>query len=196
VNDTDPFVTVREGFTVVHMSTPTDAIIARGRSLRRRSRIPAFVAGAIALGMGLGLGISALRGNSAPVDTTLTAWTVSREQSGTVLLTVEQLRDPVGLQRILRTDGIPVNVGFYTEAQLNPPLPASCRKAPMSDQANTQLQDRILVPATSPQIRSISLGVRPGAIPHGIGLYLAVHSGSQGWGWGVDLVQASPACTG
>jgi hypothetical protein len=69
----------------------------------------------------------------------------------------------------------------------------------MSDEANADLQGKILgMPAAMPFGQGIALTMYPRAIPHGIGIYLAIQSGSSshGWGWGLDLVQATQACTG
>jgi hypothetical protein len=53
------------------------------------------------------------------------------------------------------------------------------------------------MPAAMPG-QGVALTLNPRAIPHGIGIYLAIQSGSSshGWGWGLDLVQATQACTG
>jgi hypothetical protein len=178
------------------MSTPADAIMARGQSLRRSRRIPALAAGFAAVVLGLALGIPAVTSGTNPVSATLAAWTVTREPSGVVLVTVGQLSDPAGLQHTLRADGIPVSVGFYPKADLNPPLPSSCQGVSISDEADTQLQSKIMVPIAVSQVRSASFGIRPAAIPQGIGLYLTVYSSPDGWGWGTALVHVSPGCTG
>ena len=42
----------------------------------------------------------------------LTAWTVDKRADGTVYVRINQLRDPGGLQRKLRADGVPASVVF------------------------------------------------------------------------------------
>ena len=49
---------------------------------------------------------------SRPVTARLAAWTVVKQADGTVYVTVRELRDPAGLQRTLRADGIPASVTF------------------------------------------------------------------------------------
>lgn len=196
MNDNELLATVRERFSDVHMNIPADTILARGRSLRRYRRIPALAAGSAAVVLGLALGIPALTSGTAPADAKLAAWTVTKEPSGIVLVTVGQLSDPAGLQRTLRADGIPVRVGFYPEADLTPPLPASCQKVSMADQADAQLQSKIMVPIAASQLHSTSFGIRPAAIPQGVGLYLTVYTSPHGWGWSTALVNVSPGCTG
>ena len=42
----------------------------------------------------------------------LAAWTVAKQSNGDIRVTINQLRDPAGLQATLRADGLPVNVSF------------------------------------------------------------------------------------
>ena len=67
-------------------------------------------------------------------------------------------------------------------------------------QANADLQTKILPPtAQNLAIRDgIALAFDKQAIPKGIGIYLAIQSGSNyhEGGFSMDLVQDSPACTG
>jgi hypothetical protein len=115
-----------------------------------------------------------------------------------VNVTIRQLLDPAGLERTLRADGIPANVAFRQgEPELSPPLPPECKPVAMPDEANANLQEKIL--GGMPDIQGgIALTIHRPAIPKGIGIYLAVQSGSgnAGWGWGLDLVKDTPACTG
>jgi hypothetical protein len=114
-------------------------------------------------------------------------------------VTVRQLTDVAGLQRTLRADGIPARVTFLVgRPSDSPPLPVGCRNVAMSDEANAHLQGKILGPL-GVHPRGIVLTLYPRAIPHGIGIYLAIQPGSGhgfGWGLGLDLVQATQACTG
>lgn len=40
------------------------------------------------------------------------AWTVAKQADGNIHVTIRQLRDPAGLQRTLRADGVPAIVTF------------------------------------------------------------------------------------
>jgi hypothetical protein len=46
------------------------------------------------------------------VTITTAAWTVHRAPNGTITVNVKQLRDPAGLQRTLRTEGVPAYVRY------------------------------------------------------------------------------------
>jgi hypothetical protein len=132
--------------------------------------------------------------------TTLDAWTVTKGPGGAIEVTVRQLENAAGLQSALRADGIPVQVAFQPgEVSDSPPLPADCANVAMSDEANAKLQAKILgnsIPTTFGQ--GIALTINPQQIPRGVGIYLAIQSGSnsRSWGWSLDLVQATQACTG
>ena len=140
--------------------------------------------------------------------TTLDAWTVTKGAGGAIDVTVRQLEDAAGLQAALRADGIPIQIAFQAGLPSDsPPLPTDCANVSMSDEANAKLQAKILgwpvapVTGLAPGALNgpgIALSIYPQQIPRGIGLYLAVQSGSNGqhYGWGLDLVQATPACTG
>jgi hypothetical protein len=70
----------------------------------------------------------------------------------------------------------------------------------MPIQQNVNLQSKIIGMMPDP-LAGIALTIYPREIPKGIGIYLAVQpgvaeNGGTEWGWGLDLVQATPACTG
>ena len=110
---------------------------------------------------------------------------------------VRQLRDPAGLRRTLRADGIPAAVAFQRGMLSDtPPLPRTCRDVHMSDAANAELQGRIIGPGLAPDPRAVALVIHAAEIPPGIGLNLTVQSNQSGYGWSLGLVRASPACTG
>jgi hypothetical protein len=131
---------------------------------------------------------------------TLDAWTVTAGPGGAIEVTVRQLENAAGLQNALRAAGIPVQVAFQAgQPSDSPPLPADCKSVTMSDEANADLQGKILgMPMPPAGGEGIALTIYPRQIPKGIGIYLAIQSGSNSrdWGWGLDLVQATPACTG
>jgi hypothetical protein len=125
-------------------------------------------------------------------------------------VTIRQLSDAAGLQRALRADGVPARVTFQAGTPSDtPPLPAGCTNVSMSDEANANLQAKILGWPTSPVTGEAPAPNRPGnaltidtrQIPSGVGIYLAVQpgvaeNGGTEWGWGLDLVKTAPACTG
>jgi hypothetical protein len=67
--------------------------------------------------------------------------------------------------------------------------------------ANAELQAKIM-PIDPLPVGGVAVNIRPAAIPHGIGLYLKAWAASPGTHSGpalslqVDLVQATPQCTG
>jgi len=143
---------------------------------------------------------------TAPVHARLAAWSVAKQPGGLVLITIRELRDPVGLWRMLRADGVRANVRFlpkYFEPTTSASaIPAGCRAPHLTDRASAHLQGRIMppwipMPVTRP-VRShasgrsassgfgknwrpgVVLAVRPSAIPHGMGLYLEAWAASPG----------------
>jgi hypothetical protein len=140
-------------------------------------------------------------GHPATGGTTLAAWTVKNGADGMVDVTIRQLFDPAGLERTLRADGVPAYVDFRNGLPSSSPgLPTACKGAAMSTQANAELQTKILpLPAQDNAVLDgIALAFDKQAIPKGIGIYLAIQAGSNyhEWGFSMDLVQDSPACTG
>jgi hypothetical protein len=125
MNNDELIATVRESVTGVHMAIPEEQIASRSRTIRARRRIPA-AAGALAVAAGAALAVTALvpAGHQPghPVSARLAAWTVARQASGNIDVTISQLQNPAGLQSTLRADGLPVNVSFS-----GPPLSASCQ---------------------------------------------------------------------
>ncbi len=193
MNDDELRTTVRERFTGVHMDTPVDEIITRGRGVRTRRRIP-VAAGGLAVAAGVAVGVATLlpggQAASHPTKATLTAWTVQKQANGDVRVTIRDLRDPSGLQARLRADGIPANVSFSG-------LPAACQpvavtKSQLHSVGNRQQHGRRLV-----------FIIHPSALPSGDGVFIfdrvaappppGTHlHGLLAFG----LVQISPACTG
>jgi hypothetical protein len=211
VNDDEVITAVRESFAKVRPDIPLEQTVRRGRARRARHRAygaacaagTAVLAGvtAAAVVVNLGGAAPATSGTSSPSggnSAKLTAWTVATGPGGTVDVTIRQLLDPAGLERTLRADGIPANVAFQSgEPSVSPPLPPECQQVAMSDEANANLQAKIL-PFPPNVGKAIVLAIRRSVIPEGIGIYLAIESGSSdtGWGWGLDLVKDTPACTG
>ena len=131
MNDEDVLTRYRDGFRPLRMSTTADDIIGRGRVLRRRERGGRLAAGGAALTIALGaaLGVPALTTSpsSAPAHATLTAWTVSRPDAGSITVSVRELRDLGALQSRLAADGARVTIG---DTRLT--LPPGCVLPPTS----------------------------------------------------------------
>ena len=226
MNDDQIMTAVHDSFVGVRLDVPLEQTVRRGRVLRGRSRAyrAAAVAGVAIAGVtavavtGLGRTISpspaspnrgiAISGTLRPTAIagtagtggTLDAWTVTAGPGGAIEVTVRQLENAAGLQSALRAAGIPIQVAFQvSQPSDSPPLPADCKNVTMSDEANADLQGKILgMPMPPAGGEGIALTIYPRQIPKGIGIYLAIQSGSNSrdWGWGLDLVQATPACTG
>ncbi len=200
MNDDEVLNAARDSFSGVRMHTPLEQAVHRGRVLRarrRRHRIAAL-AGAAALAAVAAVTAANLGTTSANTPA-LAAWTVTVGPDHTVSVTVRQLSDATGLQQTLRNDGIPARVDFQAGIpSSSPPLPAGCQKVSMSDEANADLQGKILGMQADVPPDQVALTLSPRAIPPGIGIYLAIQSGSSssGWGWSLALVQAAPSCTG
>jgi hypothetical protein len=164
MNDTELITTVRESVADVHAATPVAQIVSRGRAVRARRRIPR-VAGALVIVAGTALAVTALlpsghpalvssgHPGSHPAGARLAAWTVTRQPNGDINVTINQLKDPAGLQATLRADGLPVSVTFSGSM-----LSASCQPY----QAGT------LRAVT--QIRGDGLVIDPSALPSGVGV--------------------------
>jgi hypothetical protein len=180
-------------------------------SRRRRLVVPALIgvaAAAVAATVALALmpGSPAAPGHRGGQGrTTLAAWSVIRERHGLVKVTIRELRDPAGLQQMLRAAGVPLNVRFlhhdFMASTSTRGLPKGCLAPRMSNQANAKLQAKIMPGIPSLQ-DGVVVNIRPSAIPHGIGLYLKAWAASPGTQSGaflslqIDLVQATPQCTG
>jgi hypothetical protein len=123
MNDNELSTAVRESVADIHSATSVAQIISRGRAVRARRRIPG-VAGALAVAAGTGLAVTALLPASHPgpvssghpdphpASVRLAAWTVAKQANGDIDITINQLKDPAGLQATLRADGLPATVSF------------------------------------------------------------------------------------
>jgi len=187
MNDDDLITLVREQRGSVEMTTPVDQIIGRGRVLRARRRVPGLAAGALAVAAAAALAVTALLPGShpagRPLPAQLTAWTVTRQADGTITVTVRQLRDPAGLQRTLRADGVPASVTFFGHE------PRACQRYPkvsailMAEVFGGHGPPLVIHPKALPHGAGVQLS--PGHYPHGAPIALAA-----------ELVQASRGCTG
>jgi alpha-D-ribose 1-methylphosphonate 5-triphosphate synthase subunit PhnH len=121
----------------------------------------------------------------------LAAWTVVRQADGTVFVTIRELRDPAGLQRKLRADGVPASVTFSGQ------LPRSCRRYP----ASTALTNRVVTIRQAARFpimvrRLPVLVIHPSALPRGAGVAITPNGLRVRIEVAIGLVHASPQCTG
>jgi hypothetical protein len=103
---------------------PAAAAAASALAVSRRHRQIAFAAVAVTVTAGAALAVTALTpaGQQASHQPTvqLAAWTVSKLADGNISITINQFKDPSGLQSTLRADGVPASVTFANINQLNP----------------------------------------------------------------------------
>ena len=191
MNDDELITILRDQRDKVPMNTPVEQIISRGRAVRARRRVP-VVAGALGAAAAVAFAVSAAPPASHPVSgprAQLAAWTVDRQADGSIRVTIRELRDPAGLQRTLRADGVPASVTFTD--QRNP----ACQRYPGS---GSQSQRRHLLSSVASfgGARDVMV-IHPTALPSGGGLQIdTLFQHYPGFQVGVGLVQASPQCTG
>ncbi len=191
MNDDELATVVKASVTDVHMTIPADQIISRSHAIRKRRRIPGLAAGMGVVAAAVLAVTALLPGHSATVrpGIYLSAWTVVKHADGTVYVRINQLRDPAGLQRKLRADGVPASVVFG-----NPP--------------NVQLEPcqwyhgnhAGLLPKVVPSIAPgqppghAILAIDPSALPAGAGVQIITPTNLSRIG--VRLVATSQGCTG
>jgi hypothetical protein len=188
MNDHDLITAVRDSFTGVHSDTPVEQIVRRSRAVRARRGVPALTA-AVAVVAAAWLAVTwLLPGHSATVQPGihLTAWTVVKHADGTVYVRINQLRDPGGLQRKLRAEGVPASVVFGNpiNVQLKP-----CQWY----HGNVSGLLQKVVPSIAPGQPAI-LAIRPSALPAGAGVQIITMTNLSRIG--VRLVSTSQGCTG
>jgi hypothetical protein len=186
MTDDDLITMMRRQRSSVRMATPVEQVISRGRALRTRRRVSGLAAGALAVTAVAVLAVAALlpgshqAGRQPPAQ--LAAWTVTKGPDGTITVTVRQLRDPAGLQRRLRADGVPASVTFFGGQ------PRSCHRYP----AGTALMAQVFGGHGPPLV------IHPAALPSGVGVQLNPGHYPPGTpiALAAGLVRASPGCTG
>jgi hypothetical protein len=201
MNDDELITVLREQRGKVPMTTPVEQIISRGRAVRARRRVPGVAA---ALGAAAAVAVSVALPASHPAASHpasgpgahLAAWAVTRQADGSIQVSFfGQLRDPAGLQRTLRADGVPASVTFI--GQQNPacrviqgggrppslrgarPLePSSGAPGPSRGTLNSGMLNGVVsggpqsgIPAEDAMV------IHPAALPSGAGLQIAVMRG-------------------
>ena len=230
MNDTKLADAVRSGLTeaceslsTVHLAIPASEIMTRADKARRRRRqsvltgAGGLAAAAVAVSIALPGGHPAA---SHPVAShpavshpavshpasgpgvQLTAWTVTRQASGSIQVTFREATDAAGLQRTLRADGVPVSVTFT--GQQNPacrPYPAGTGQAlrPFGTRTGPLGGPSFIHNPKAAYNTPDALVIHPSALPSGAGLQIWT-SGTPGaadnFQLNVNLVEASPQCTG
>lgn len=146
MNDDELITLMKEPFADVHMTMPLDQVVRHGGVVRARRRRLRGLTGAVALTGAAVAAVALLVPGGSPAKEQLAAWIVTRDPDGGVTVTVNQMKDPGGLQATLRADGIPARVTFNPVNAMNKPLPTGCTAPNMSGQANAQMLNKILTP--------------------------------------------------
>jgi hypothetical protein len=205
VNDNDLITAVRQSVGGVRMSIPAEDIISRSRAIRARRRIP-VAAAALTAAAGMALAVSSLAAPGHRAAIQLTAWTVVSKPGRFVSITIHELRDPAGLQRKLRADGLPASVTYNGRPN------HSCRPYPLGIR---QLEQVFPLPQPAPgkwtpvidlgQVGTPGKKPRPGyvlvivtaALPPGTGVQIAATVRHQLVRFAEPkVVYARPSCTG
>jgi hypothetical protein len=182
----------------------------RNRNYRPRSRNWFLVAGAgvvTAVAVSAAVAATALlpagHQPSHRAHAQLAAWTVVKQANGTVLVKIREFRDPAGLQRRLRADGVPASIAFIPANLAGKGASAIVhfKGNPCREYNGGEGQAQNVVTGGSPF--TVGMFIHPSAIPSGAGVQFVVgrnavynspgESGGGMWEW---LVQPSPQCTG
>jgi hypothetical protein len=229
MSDTDVLSAVRDSLSGTPVAGPPDveAIMARGCARRHRRRLIPGMTGTLAVAAGAALAATTLApaGHQATPQAghqpaaRLAAWTVTRLAGGDISVTIRELKDPAGLQGVLRADGVPASVTFA--GKLNPacePYPGGT--IPWPPQPPTPLLRQVfprpygLLPPSAPRARGWSqapghgspppvslpprqtvIVIAPSALPGHAGVQIAATYGAR-WIGPARVVYASPQCTG
>jgi len=216
MNDDQLITVLREQRGTVPMTVPVEEIISRGRTVRARRRVPGVTAvvgtaavAAVAVSVALpgshptaGQPVASHPAGGHPAGgpgVQLTAWTVTRQADGTLKVTFREATDAAGLQRTLRSDGVPASVTFTGEQNpaCQPYTSSSPAFKPFGSTTGPLGGD-----SRNPQDTYNSpyaLVIDPSALPKGAGLQIWT-SGTPGaadnFQLDVSLVRVSPQCTG
>jgi hypothetical protein len=200
---------VHESLTDVHMGVPVGDILdrARRRRTRRRNAGLAVAAGTGSLALAGALLIpGGVARTAATNPAQLTAWTVSRQPNGEIKVTIRELKDPAGLQRELRADGVPASVRFGAnpnrackryparQDQLARVYPVPYGAAARSGHAPPEAwhQSKNIPARLGPQSTLLFAVIRPSALPRGTGVQITSFSFSRSHGRVRKAVQAHP----
>jgi hypothetical protein len=161
----DCLTAARDSAAGEQMTRPVGDIIARARRRRLRHGLAAVGTAAV-IATAAALALPSIGANGASPDR-LAAWTVTTEPGGKLTVTIRQLRDPAGLQRRLRADGVPATVRFTGKN------PHPCLYYPLAPKQAVRLQGRIF-PRTRHASGQTAFTINTTAIPARIGLWVTV----------------------
>ena len=176
---------------------------------RDRFAVPALIGGVAAITVAAAMALALTSSPAAPGHrggqggVTLAAWSVVKEPHGLLKVTIRQLRDPAGLERTLRADGVPANVRFvhhFFQPSNSNDVPKGCLPPHLSSQAIAKVDEKLIPNVTVPEADAAI--IRPSALPHGVGLYLKAWAPKPGTHPGatlsmeINLVRATHRCTG
>lgn len=164
----DCLINARDSVAGETMAPPARDIITRVRRRRLRFGLAAaatVIAAVTALTLLPGSGSHGGGNGITPVR--LAAWTVSVRPGGRIRVTIRDLRNPAGLQRQLRADGVPVTVRFTSQT------PRPCLYYPEPARHPFRLLDRIF-PQNGQAGGQTVFTINPAAIPAPIGLWINV----------------------
>ena len=187
MKDDELLTVVREQRAKITMTVPVEQIIRRGRAVRARRQVSglAMLAAAVVAITALLLSSSPPSGHKLGIQ--LAAWTVVKHADGTVGVTIRELRDPAGLQRKLRADGVPASVIFGDQPNVQS---NGCQSY-----GHPELLSKVVTPSTAPgqpQGDAIVMVINPSALPSSAGVQIITDQTRVG----VHLVTASQGCTG
>jgi hypothetical protein len=171
MNDTELLATVKDSFAEVRADTPLTAIERRGRTVRARRRRGLAGAAAAAVATAVVLVLAQQPGTGTrpgPVPSThMAAWTVTEKAPGIIEIKIRELKDLAGLQRRLRSDGVPAFVRFQNQD------PPGCRNYPLSPARGQQLSRKIFPQPDNAQMAdNVAMVIDAAAIPPGVGLWI------------------------
>ncbi len=181
--------------------------LSPGRPPRHRYAVPVLI-GAAAAVVATAVALALTQGSPAghgggQGGVSLAAWSVVKEPHGLLKVTIRQLRNPAGLERTLRADGVPANVRFvhhFFQPSNSNDVPKGCLPPHLSSQVIAKVDEKLIPNVTVPEADAAI--IRPSALPHGIGLYLKAWAPNPGThsaaslSMEINLVQATHRCTG
>ena len=164
----DCLINARDSVAGEQMAAPAGDIITRVRRRRLRYGLTAAATGIAAVtALTLLPGSGSHGGGNGTTPVRLAAWTVSVRPGGRIRVTIRDLRNPAGLQRQLRADGVPATVRFTSQT------PRPCLYYPEPARRPFRLLDRIF-PQNGQVGGQTVFTINPAALPAPIGLWINV----------------------
>jgi hypothetical protein len=163
MNDDDLMTLICEQRDKAPMTATVEQVMRRGRYLQHRRRA-AWAGGTLVVAAAPAAVIGALPGTTHSAigkDVThvpparLAAWTVTEQPSGDIDVTINQLKNPAGLEQTLRADGIPAVVSSAE---------------PSDDACQPYAGDPASVMTFETDNGSVNLLIHSSALPSGVGV--------------------------